>query len=234
MIKAVFFDLDGTLLPMDHDLLIENFFTLLAKKFASFGYEPNTLIKAIEHATEAMQKNNGLRTNETVFWEDYTRTFGDQARSHKPLFIDFYKNEFQKLKELCGYNYKMAKIVKAQREKGQQVALAADPIFPAIAQESRMRWAGLEPEDFDFYTSYENIGFTKPNLGYYRELVRRAKVAASECLMIGNNVDEDMVADQLGMQVFLLTDCLINEKGKDISEFPHGDLAEMQSFLSKL
>ena len=128
----------------------------------------------------------------------------------------------------------MAKIVKAQREKGLQVALATNPLFPAIAQESRMRWAGLEPEDFDFYTSYENIGFTKPNLGYYRELVRRAKVAASECLMIGNNVDEDMVADQLGMQVFLLTDCLINEKGKDISEFPHGDLAEMQSFLSKL
>ncbi|MBQ4515000.1 MAG: HAD family hydrolase [Anaerolineaceae bacterium] len=234
MIKAVFFDLDGTLLPLDQELLIENYFMLLAKKLASFGYEPNTLIKAIKHAAEAMKKNNGLRTNEAVFWEDYTHSIGDQARTHKSLFTDFYKHEFQKLKEICGYNYKMARIVKAVREKGLQVALATNPVFPAIAQESRMRWAGLEPEDFDFYTSYENIGFTKPNLGYYRELARRAKVAASECLMIGNDVEDDMVADQLGMRVFLLTDCLINNKGDDLSEFPHGDLAEMQSFLSKI
>ena len=234
MIKAVFFDLDGTLLPLDQDLLTENFFTLIAKKFASFGYEPNTLIKAIKHAAEAMKKNNGLRTNEAVFWEDYTSSFGDQARSHKPLFTDFYKNEYQKLKEICGYNYKMAQIVKAQREKGLRVGLATNPLFPAIATESRIRWAGLEPEDFDFYTSYENIGFTKPNLGYYRELARRTKVAASECLMIGNDVEDDMIADQLGMRVFLLTDCLINNKGDDLSEFPHGDLAEMQSFLSKI
>ena len=234
MIKAVFFDLDGTLLPLDQELLIENYFMLLAKKLASFGYEPNTLIKAIKHAAEAMKKNNGLRTNEAVFWEDYTHSIGDQARTHKSLFTDFYRHEFQKLKEICGYNYKMARIVKAVREKGLQVALATNPVFPAIAQESRMRWAGLEPEDFDFYTSYENIGFTKPNLGYYRELARRAKVAASECLMIGNDVEDDMVADQLGMRVFLLTDCLINNKGDDLSEFPHGDLAEMQSFLSKI
>ena len=52
--------------------------------------------------------------------------------------------------------------------------------------------------------------------------------------MIGNDVEDDMVADQLGMRVFLLTDCLINNKGDDLSEFPHGDLAEMQSFLSKI
>jgi len=31
---------------------------------------------------------------------------------------------------------------------GFRVALATNPIFPAIATEKRIRWAGLTPEDF--------------------------------------------------------------------------------------
>ena len=34
--------------------------------------------------------------------------------------------------------------------------------------------------------------------------------------MVGNDVGEDMVAEKLGMQVFLLTDCLINIKNVDV------------------
>ena len=231
MLKAVFFDLDGTLLPMDQDLFVENYFILLAKKFASFGYEPNALIKAITHATEAMVKNNGFHTNEVVFWNDYTNSFGPQARSHETLFTDFYKKEFQKLKDICGFNYNSAKIVRDLKEQGIRVALATSPIFPAIATESRIRWAGLEPEDFEFFTSYENIGYCKPNLAYYRELLNRMKLSPHECVMVGNDVDEDMVADQLGIKVFLMTENLLNKKNVDIDEFPHGDFDDLRKFL---
>lgn len=231
MLKAVFFDLDGTLLPLDQDLFVENYFILLAKKFASFGYEPNTLIKAMLHATEAMIKNTGSQTNEVVFWNDYTKSFGAQARSHETLFTDFYKKEFQKIKDICGFNYKAAKTVKDLKESGVRVVLATNPIFPAIATESRIRWAGLEPEDFEFYTSYENIGYSKPNLAYYRELLNRVGLSPHECVMVGNDVDEDMVADQLGIKVFLMTENLINQKNVDIDEFPHGDFDELRKFL---
>lgn len=42
--------------------------------------------------------------------------------------------------------------------------------------------------------------------------------------MVGNDVTEDMVASETGMQVFLLTDCLINKERKDISVYPRGSL----------
>ena len=55
-----------------------------------------------------------------------------------------------------------------------------------------------------------------------------------ECLMVGNDVSEDMVTEQLGMKTFLLTDCLINKAGVDISQYPHGGFAELDAYLKEL
>ena len=97
--------------------------------------------------------------------------------------------------------------------------MATNPIFPAIATESRIRWAGLEPEEFELYTTYENTCYCKPNPDYYRDLLQRLDCQAEECLMIGNDVEEDMIAESIGMKVFLLTDCMIKKKERDISVF---------------
>lgn len=116
--------------------------------------------------------------------------------------------------------------VHTAKEKGLRVALATNPIFPAVATETRIRWAGLEPEDLELYTTYENIGYCKPNPDYYREIAKRLGVQPWECLMVGNDVTEDMVAEKAGMQVFLLTDCLINKERKDISLYPRGSFLQ--------
>ena len=52
--------------------------------------------------------------------------------------------------------------------------------------------------------------------------------------MVGNDVGEDMVTEQLGMKTFLLTDCLINKAGVDISKYPHGGFAELDACLKEL
>lgn len=52
--------------------------------------------------------------------------------------------------------------------------------------------------------------------------------------MVGNDVNEDMVASSLGCKVFLLTDCLINAKGEDIEQYPHGDFEALSSYLDGL
>lgn len=83
-------------------------------------------------------------------------------------------------------------------------------------------------------TTYENIGWCKPNLDYYREVLRRAGLKAEECLMVGNDAGEDMVAAESGMKVFLLTDCLINKSGEDISRYPNGSFEELKNYVSKL
>ena len=112
--------------------------------------------------------------------------------------------------------------------------LATNPIFPAAATESRIEWAGLDKNDFLLYTTYENSHYCKPNPKYYEEILERLHMNAEECLMVGNDVNEDMVAETLGMKVFLLTDCLLNKDNKDISAYPHGGFPELLSFVEGL
>ena len=49
--------------------------------------------------------------------------------------------------------------------------------------------------------------------------------------MVGNDVTEDMAAKSAGMEVFLLTDCLINREKKDIAQYRHGDFDRLLGFL---
>ena len=85
--------------------------------------------------------------------------------------------------------------------------------------------------DFEGYTTYENSSFSKPNPKYYEELINRYSLVPDECLMVGNDVEEDMIAGTLGMHVYLITDCLLNKKNKDISEYDHGSFDDLRSFL---
>lgn len=231
-ITTVLFDLDGTLLPMDQDAFTKGYFKLLAKKLLPYGYEPQKLINSIWSGTEAMVKNDGSVTNETAFWARFAEIYGEKANKDKPIFEDFYAHDFQLAKQFCGYNPEAAKTVYELISSGLRIALATNPIFPSYATESRIGWAGLKPSDFEHYTTYENSRFSKPNLNYYRQIMYFIGVEPQECIMVGNDVGEDMVAAKLGMKVFLLTDCLINKADEDISIYPNGSFAELREYIS--
>lgn len=230
-INTILFDLDGTLLPMDQEKFVNGYFKMLAAKLAPYGYEPQQLINAILAGIEAMIKNDGSQLNEDAFWKRFVEIYGDKVLADKPVFEDFYKNEFQDARSFCGFNPKAAETVRSLKDKEYRVVLATNPLFPSIATESRIRWAGLEPSEFDLYTTYENTSYCKPNLDYYRDILKRIDCRPEECLMVGNDVGEDMVVEALGMQVFLLTDCLINTQKKDITAYPHGSFEQLLSML---
>lgn len=233
-IKNVLFDLDGTLLPIDQDNFTKSYFKYLSIKAEPFGFKPEVLIKAVWAGTAAMVKNDGKCTNEQVFWNAFASIFGEEVLKYKPIFDEFYSNEFQNAKEACGFAPQARETVDMLKAKGVRTVLATNPIFPAVATESRIRWAGLEPSDFELYTTYESCHFCKPNPKYYLEIAEKLGMEPSECLMVGNDVKEDMVAKTVGMSVFLLTDCLINKDNEDISRFPHGGFCELKKFLNNL
>lgn len=233
-ITTILFDMDGTLLPMDQDVFVKDYFGRIAAKLAPQGYEPKLLIDTIWRGTAAMVKNDGSRINEEAFWEYAVSVYGEKILQDKHFFDEFYEQEFDKVKAVCGYHPAAAEIVHSMKEKGFRVALATNPIFPARATQWRIQWAGLRPEDFELYTTYENSCHSKPNLDYYRDILVKLGVQPEECLMVGNDVGEDMVAKQLGMQVFLLTDCQINKTGEDVEQYPHGGFEELKKFLSEL
>lgn len=233
-IKMVLFDLDGTLLPMDQDVFVKSYFGRLAEKLVPYGYDSQQLFKAIWSGTGAMVKNTGKKRNEHPLWDTFAGVFGEKVREDLPVFEDFYHNEFNGVQQDCGYAPQAAQTVRRIKEMGLRVALATNPLFPAVATRNRIRWAGLVPEDFELYTTYENSSYCKPNPDYYLEVIGKLRVKPEECLMVGNDVAEDMIARKLGMEVFLLTDCLINKNEEDISAYPHGGFTELGAFLDKI
>lgn len=228
---TILFDLDGTLLPMDQDLFTKTYFKELAIKLAPLGFDPQALAVNIWAGVAAMVKNDGSVTNEEAFWQAFSHIYGETVRQYIPVFEEFYANEFQKAKKVCGFSPKSKELVEKLKEAGYQVVLATNPIFPAIATQSRIRWAGLEPEDFLWYTTYENSSFSKPNPKYYEEIMGKLGLDPRDCLMVGNDVTEDGAAKALGMDVFFLTDCLINKEERDISQEPHGSFGELEAFI---
>lgn len=231
-IKAVLFDLDGTLLPMDQDVFLKTYLGALASKLAPLGYDPKLLVAAIWQGTGAMIKNTGEYTNEKVFWKEFCAVFGDKALNDIPVFDDFYHNEFQCVRDVCGFDASAADIVRYLKTKDIRVALATNPIFPQIATSSRVRWAGLDVDDFELCTTYENSVHSKPNPEYYRDILREMGLESSDALMVGNDVSDDMVAKNIGMNVFLLTDCLINRTNQDISEYPRGGFEQLKGYIN--
>ena len=233
-IKVIMFDLDGTLLPMDQDLFIKAYFSELAKKLANRGYEPEKLINSIMYGTMAMIKNDGSCTNEERFWNAFSSIYGEKVREDEPYFEKFYLEEFDKVSKVCGYSENATKVIGVVKSLGYKIILATNPIFPKIATKKRIKWAGLNEDDFELITTYENSRFSKPNLKYYQEIMGKFNFDPSECVMVGNNVSEDMIVENLGVKTFLLTDCLINKENIDINNYSNGSFDELIKFLKSL
>ena len=233
MIRAVLFDMDGTLLPMDVKAFEKLYFKSLAARVAPLGYQPNELIDGVWRGTVAMIKNDGTELNSETFWRVFAEIFGEKAYKDVANFDEYYRTDFVVAKGGCGYNPKAGEIVKDLKNRGLTVVVATNPLFPLVAQEQRLAWAGIDASDVDFITHYDNSHYCKPNLKYYEELLTKLHLKGEECLMVGNDVNEDMIAENLGMKVFLITDCLLNPDGKDISVYPHGTFDDLENYLKK-
>ena len=109
--------------------------------------------------------------------------------------------------------------------------LLAEKCLPV---ESRIRWAGLDVSDFECITTYENSRYCKPNPEYYNEILYKMNLQSKECLMVRNDVAEDMTARAVGINVFLLTDCLINKEHEDINQYPRGSYEQLLNYIENL
>lgn len=232
--QCILFDMDGTLLPMDTETFTRAYFKLLTKKMMTHGYEPNDVIDGVNAGVEAMHENDGSRTNDEAFWARFAEVAGRRVLDDRALFDEFYAVEFQRLSSSCGYTPKAKETVELCKALGYRVAVATEPIFPRFAMESRLRWAGVDPASVELITSYETSACCKRSLDFYRDVADRLGVAPEACAMIGNDVDEDMPAESLGMKVFLLTDCLINRRDVDPGRWPHGGYGSLQGWLRAL
>lgn len=206
-IKAIFFDLDGTLLPMDQDYFIKQYFKGISTYAAPYGIDPKLLIDATLAGTYDMIKNDGTRTNMQVFWDRFFACIGEEREELIGILDEYYIGGFKLLKEFTGENPLAKDMIAAAHKNGRKVVLATNPVFPMAAQLERISWIGLGESDFDLITGYENSSFCKPNPKYFFEICEKIGVAPENCFMIGNDEGDDMRgAMAAGMDSFLVTD----------------------------
>ena len=227
------FDLDGTLLPLFQDDFVKVYFGLLCKKLAPLGYQPDDTVKAIWAGTKGMVKNDGSRLNVEIFWEVF-RDMQKGIPDAKPLCDEFYTNEFDGVKSVLKYDVSRRALIDKLKSAGLRLVLATNPVFPTDAFKTRLKWVGLDYSDFERVTDYSNSSFCKPNPEYYKEIMNKLSLDPAECLMIGNNVTEDMAAAQTGMNVFLVPEFLENPNELDYSEFKQGTLEDAVEYALKL
>jgi HAD superfamily hydrolase (TIGR01549 family) len=234
-LNTFIFDLDGTLLPMpSQELFLDAYFKALSMKFIPYGYDTKELVKAVWLGTKAMIENDGSMTNEQRFWDIFCAYMGEEARQLEDLFDDFYRNEFHMAKSTTGVHPLAKECINLLKQKGYQVALATNPLFPQVATFTRIAWAGLSPNDFSFITTYENSSFCKPNPAYYKDVLEALGKEPQDCIMVGNDVKEDMCAASLGMDTYLLNDCIICPEGEDISGYRMGSFEELYEYIRQL
>lgn len=231
MLKTFLFDLDGTLLPMDQDYFLSGYLKAITSKFGHL-FDPRKLAGQIMASTEVMIRNNEAdKTNMDVFVEDFIPKVGHAKEDLWPLFDQFYDEEFPNLAFLTKPTPLSRQIIDALKEKSLEAVVATNPLFPARAIEHRLNWVNLRFDEFKLVTTYETMHYCKPNPNYFKEILEKIGRKPEECIMVGNDATEDLVARRVGMKTFLVKDCLIDPtEGKYETDY-EGSLADVLTFI---
>jgi len=206
-IKALLFDLDDTLLINDMDAFSSVYFRALGKKLEKVC-PPDLLIKSVQLGTRAMLRNDGTNgTNAEVFSACFFQRVKLAPETLMPIFDDFYEHDFDALRVITRPDPAAIQVVHRACALGYQVAIATQPLFPLVAIEARLRWAGVGPERFayDAIATYDTFSACKPHPVYFSQLLEKiGRQPPNECLMIGDSIESDMPASRYGIKTLLV------------------------------
>jgi FMN phosphatase YigB (HAD superfamily) len=234
MLDTILFDLDGTLLPLDMEKFVKIYFEEMGRKFHDL-IEPKQLASYIWAATEVMTQNVEPRSNEEVFMEKFGQLIeGDNLQLYQQRFDEFYDQGFLKVQDAVAENPLMQQSVRLLKDKGYNLVIATNPLFPRKAVYHRIKWAGFTPGDFSYISFFEQNHYCKPQKQYYEEVLQAINKSPEQCLMVGNDVQEDIVAVKLGIETYLITDFLIHRTKESIQSTYQGTYQDFLQFSKGL
>lgn len=235
MFKAVLFDLDGTLLDINMDCFIPQYFRKMVIMAREAGYSvADRLVEQVWQATGVMIANrNSQLLNEEVFTEHFYRNWPIPREDFEPFFERFYAKGFPELKKHSRPFPGIPEMMQQVFDQGLKVVVATNAVFPLTALQQRLDWAGVGHFNYELITSYEVMHFCKPHPEYYQEIAGSIGVKPEDCLMVGNDIGEDLPAGTIGMKTFLVEDMLI-DKGQDLTPDWRGRLPDLYDFIGRL
>lgn len=230
--RAVLFDLDGTLLDIDLPGFLGRYFAALSRtavaEVAGDGHALDEAMKAIRLSTDTMMVPHAGYTNREVFDEEFFRLTSIHLGEHWPAFERFYAEEFPALGDGYGPKVGARRAIETARELGLKVAVATNPIFPRPAIDHRLAWAGLDDHEFDVVTSYEWMYACKPHGAYFRQTAEAMGLTPHDCLMVGDDRMLDMPAADIGMKTFY-----VGEHADASSDY-RGSLEDLAELLRRI
>ncbi|MFW6381469.1 MAG: HAD family hydrolase [Bacillota bacterium] len=227
------FDLDGTLLPMEIEEFMEIYFKALTSEFRDLG-QPREVVDKLMAATGDMINNDGQQTNKQVFIDSFfERVDVDNTGEIMERFDRFYREHFPRLESKFQFDNRAEGVIEMLKDHGYRLVIATNPLFPRQAITARVKWANLNPGDFEFITAYDNMHYSKPNPDYYRELMEKLDQTPGDCVMVGNDRQEDMIAGNLGIYTCMITDYSIDRGRKNIKPDWSGTMEELEQYLEQ-
>jgi FMN phosphatase YigB (HAD superfamily) len=203
-IRALLFDLDDTLLLNDMEAFGAAYFRALATKLRPLC-PPEVLQPALDEAVRAMWRNDGRNgTNAEVFAQIFFPRVGRTPEELMPLIHEFYTRDFEALRRFTAPDPEARALVSLAVERGYQLAVATQPVFPLPAILARLRWAGVGADEFPYayISSYEEMRACKPHPHYFGTIVTALGRAPEECLMVGDSAETDLPARRYGLKTF--------------------------------
>jgi len=205
--KAILFDLDGTLLDIDIHRFIYCYFGKLAAvlgDIANSDRSQNEVVEAFHLATAAMMRPHPGITNREAFEEKFEQVTGIDMKKLWPIFKRFYQETFPSLSNGSGPSLGAQEALAEASRHGLGIAIATNPVFPLSAVIERMRWAGIPAEAAHVITSYENMYACKPHPEYFLQTAKMLDVSPADCLMVGDDPVLDLAAAEVGMKTFFV------------------------------
>jgi len=205
MLKAVLFDLDNTLILFEEEKFLMGYYPVLMARFAGL-FPDGQFAERLMKATVVLRDNDGSKINRELFlgvFCDGLKVSRDEVWSR---FEQFFSLDFDIFKDAVTATPGAEAAFRHVKERGLKIVVATNPIWPLVVQKKRMAWAGLGDIDIDLITHIDNMSYCKPQLGYFRQICQLINVKPEECLMVGDDPANDMVAAKTGMKTYQATD----------------------------
>jgi FMN phosphatase YigB (HAD superfamily) len=225
MSLTLLFDLDDTLLDTNMDAFVPAYFQALGRHIEK-RVAPELMLRALVHGMNLMNESNDpTRTLQDVFETDFYAKLGIPKVDLSETLEDFYDNVFPSIGMHTQQRPDAVPLIEWAFSCGYRIAIATDPLFPRKATYHRLRWAGLDPEQFELVSTFENFHFTKTHPAYYAEVLGQLGWPDGPMLMVGNDVQRDLVtAHQLGLKTYFIDGEAGSSPGFEAGRGKLGDL----------
>jgi len=228
-INTILFDLDGTLLSIDMNDFENIYYSSLSESFKEI-LPKKDFMGLLYNSVTAMVKNTEHRTNEEVFMEAMRSQVKDELDTYTALFSQYYETGFKVLRNAVKDTKEMQLATELLKKKGYDLVIATNPLFPKTAIDQRIEWSGVDRSHFSYVSYFEINHYCKPNIEYYSEILDSIGKTPEQCMMVGNDALEDLIAGELGVSTYLITDHLLNRKNIEIMADHMGSYRDFLSF----